>query len=789
MAKTFKTNQNLINDGFRQTSGQTLSLSGNTLIGNCATFRYATNQHSRYTARSIVDASYVTGLTTCITHIGSNQQVIYRDISGITGATGFMYNKATSGVTVPNLCISQSPIIQVGNYFLLTWDSGTTKVNKVPALSVTGIQGATNGLGVVGDCVCLGGILTNDTIICGVDSYSLSLKNLCSACIITTANNIVLDSRCNSGGIYLKSQSGAISSPVSNYGNSVGIAMDYPSNIFKVYDNRIGANQRGIEYDNNYSAFFTIRSLVDKGYVDAIAAGLQPHPAVLAATTGNTALSGLTGTIIIDGVIIGQGDRVLIKNQIDAKQNGIYILTGTTFTRAVDFDQSSESVQGAYTFVLSGTNWQYTSWILSTPNPITIGVTPLTFTLFNQITDILAGTGITITKYYGQNTISINGPSLAGNSLYWNNSTCKFDVTFSGGTAITGGTNGLTRSGQTLSLGGTLINSTVINDSRSIKRGIEYGGNYSSGFTNCSLVTKEFVQAQMSSGGTYNLQSPAAICVGGICIGTVLTGKTAFQLFEELLVPTLNPLFVAPSESSSISPSGTFEIGCNIATLCITGTFSRGTIIPAYGTDGFRSGPATCYVFTGSQVAGSYACSALSVTKCATNYVVCASQTWTVYTCFAAGCQPKNSKGGNYGSVCGPSQTSAGSTTITGIYPYYYGKLTSGSRPAVTNALVTTGCLAKPVANSTGTVTVSFGSSASEYTWLAIPQTSTSKICWYVNALDNGFMNRGCASDKYPDECIIAITSAEGCWAGVNYKVYMSGAIGAISAPMEFRNS
>jgi hypothetical protein len=788
----YKTNQALISSGFNQPAGTgfTLTLSGNTAIASSGTFKYLTDRSTYFdvTPRAVPDVAYVTGQTANIRHIGSNQQIIYRDASGITGATGFLYNKATLGVTVPNLCISQSPTIQAGNYFLLTWDSGTTKVNKVPALSVTGIQGAINGLGVVGDCVCLGGALICDTTINGCD-WSLRFCNLCNASIITTAGNIVLDSRCNGGGIYLKSQSGVISSPVSNYSNSVGIAMDYPSNVFKIYDNRIGANQKGIEYDNNYSAFFTIRSLVDKGYVDAIAAGLQPHPAVLAATTGNTALSGLTGTTIIDGVIIGQGDRVLIKNQIDERYNGIYVLTGTTFIRAIDFDQSSESVQGAYTFVLSGTNWQYTSWILSTPNPITINITPLTFSLFNQITDILAGTGITITKYYGQNTISVNGPSLAGNSLCWNNSTCKFDVTFSGGTAITGATNGLTNYGsQRLGLGGTLTGSTVINDSRLIKRGIEYGGNYSSGFTNCSLVTKEFVQSQMSSGGTYNLQSPAAICVGGICVGTVLTGKTAFQLFEELLVPTLNPAFVAPSEGSSISPSGIFEIGCNIGTLCVTGTFSRGSISPAYGTDGFRSGPATCYVFTGCQIGGSYACNCSSLTKCATGYVVCASQTWTVSTCFSAGCQPKDSKGGNYGSICGPGQTGAGSVTITGIYPYYYGKLTSGSRPAVTNALVTTGCLAKCVLGSTGTVTVNFNSSASEYTWLAIPQTSTSKICWYVNALDNGKI---CSApgDKYPDECIIAITSAEGCWAGVNYKVYMSGAVGAISAPMEFRNS
>ena len=95
----------------------------------------------------------------------------------------------------------------------------------------------------------------------------------------------------------------------------------------------------------------------------------------------------------------------------------------------------------------------------------------------------------------------------------------------------------------------------------------------------------------------------------------------------------------------------------------------------------------------------------------------------------------------------------------------------------------------KVVANSVGTVIITFGSSDTEYTWFGIPATSTSKICWYRTALDNAYMNRGCATDKYPDECTIAITSGQGCWSTVNYKVYMSLGAGAIATAMEFRNS
>ena len=120
------------------------------------------------------------------------------------------------------------------------------------------------------------------------------------------------------------------------------------------------------------------------------------------------------------------------------------------------------------------------------------------------------------------------------------------------------------------------------------------------------------------------------------------------------------------------------------------------------------------------------------------------------------------------------------------IHPVYYGVLTGSTRPAVTSDLVTGGT--KTVVNSDGTVTVTFNSAPDEYSWLAIPSTSTSKTCWYVDTVDNGCINDDPA-DKYPDECVISVTSGQACWSDVNYKVYMSGFFGEITDPMQFRNS
>jgi hypothetical protein len=337
-------------------------------------------------------------------------------------------------------------------------------------------------------------------------------------------------------------------------------------------------------------------------------------------------------------------------------------------------------------------------------------------------------------------------------------------------------------SGQTLSLSGC----TNISGQLTINSGATLSilPNHGSGKILTSDVNGSGTW-QVAATPIYNLDSPSVCCVGGLCAGTILTGKTAFEILSEILVPELFGALTSPSASIALSPAtALYEIGCSISTLCVTGTFNRGSINPQYSsTSPFRSGAANTYCFSGCQIAGTYACTTSPVTKCATTYVICASQSWGVCVAYDCGIQPKGSKGTNFNSplVAGTSNTST--ATITGIYPYYWGKITSGSRPAVTNSLVTGGT--KVVATSAGVLPINFSSGSGDFTWLAIPATTVSKTCWYVNALDNGKVNNS-PSDKYPDECQLCISSGQGCWSNVCYKVYMSGTVGAISATLCF---
>lgn len=88
-----------------------------------------------------------------------------------------------------------------------------------------------------------------------------------------------------------------------------------------------------------------------KAYVDSVAQGLAPKASVRAATTMNIALTGL---LTVDGVVLVEGDRVLVKDQDVAAENGIYKVVDGQWIRDVDADTWAELVS-AYCFVQEGT--------------------------------------------------------------------------------------------------------------------------------------------------------------------------------------------------------------------------------------------------------------------------------------------------------------------------------------------------------------------------------------------------------------------------------------------------
>ena len=142
---------------------------------------------------------------------------------------------------------------------------------------------------------------------------------------------------------------------------------------------------------------FGTTSLVTKEYVDAVKVGLDFKDSVRVASTANLTLSGPGASI--DGISLSSGDRVLVKNQSTASQNGIYVWNGagSAMTRATDADANAEVTAGMFVFVEEGTVNADQGFVLTTDGSITVGSTSLSFTQFSGAGQIVAGDAMTKT--------------------------------------------------------------------------------------------------------------------------------------------------------------------------------------------------------------------------------------------------------------------------------------------------------------------------------------------------------------------------------------------------------
>lgn len=137
----------------------------------------------------------------------------------------------------------------------------------------------------------------------------------------------------------------------------------------------------------------------NKAYVDAVAAGLSWKQAVDAATTGNITLS---GTQTVDGVVLLAGDRVLVKDQTDPAENGIYVVAAGAWVRSTDMDVAGEFL-GATVFVLNGTANDNSGWT-QTETVVTVDTDPVLWQQFSGSSTYVWGIGLEATG----NVININ---------------------------------------------------------------------------------------------------------------------------------------------------------------------------------------------------------------------------------------------------------------------------------------------------------------------------------------------------------------------------------------------
>jgi hypothetical protein len=132
--------------------------------------------------------------------------------------------------------------------------------------------------------------------------------------------------------------------------------------------------------------------IANKQYVDFYAAGLSWKQPVATATSAN--LTSLSGLQTINGVTLTAGERVLVKDQSTASQNGIYTASASAWTYAVGADDWNEYV-GAIVFVASG-SLNGTAWYCTAQPGGTLGVTAMNWSNFSVASSYTAGTGLSL---------------------------------------------------------------------------------------------------------------------------------------------------------------------------------------------------------------------------------------------------------------------------------------------------------------------------------------------------------------------------------------------------------
>jgi hypothetical protein len=179
-------------------------------------------------------------------------------------------------------------------------------------------------------------------------------------------------------------------------------------------------------------------------YVNERLQGLDVKESVRLATIENLVLSGLQ---TIDGFDVISGDRILVKNQTYAKDNGIYIAHDGDWTRALDFDEPHEA-KGAFVFVAEGDVNSAKGFVQTNNSVAVVGTHAINFTQFNGTYAFTAGDGLTksgntlnvdttlnfVTEMTGLTNIGTTGGIL----LVGGNLEVGGDIKIDGGATITG---------------------------------------------------------------------------------------------------------------------------------------------------------------------------------------------------------------------------------------------------------------------------------------------------------------------------------------------------------------
>ena len=368
------------------------------------------------------------------------------------------------------------------------------------------------------------------------------------------------------------------------------------------------------------------------------------------------------------------------------------------------------------------------------------------------------------------------------------------------GTSGSSGTTGSSGSSGTSGSAGTSGSSGTSGPSSDIITDPNTGISISYGSTNSTIDT------------IYNTALDSALTmpntVGGISSGTTagsLSGLNLVQLFDDLLFPTVSPTYTIPTIGLVSTITGIKEVGETISpAITLTGTendanyFSQLVIQKSVNGGGAStlltvSATSSMTVTSASAIASQFGyvdpnnpnySYAISTTD--SGLVVPAPSSGGSSTVaysglgnYTAGLAKKNNKGVTHSASAAVRSTSypqaadtnfaSNGQTITGYYPYFYGKTSTQKSASDIVTIIESGTgFTKVVNNGSGSLSMAF-SATGEWPWFAVYSVYPTKSTWYENALNNGSI--GGVTDLFAAPTTLSVISSDGYWT-VTFKIY-----------------
>lgn len=309
----------------------------------------------------------------------------------VIGTTNQLWAQINNeGITFGSLIDINADLEDTDKFIVDDGGNGTTRESQLLRLkkyifsAISGDATATVG----GDLTIATGAVDNSML----DNSSLTFSDGTNSSAVDLGGTLTIQGTANEVEVVESSGTFTVGLPATT---TITTSLSVPTIKLTGQNADLALNSKRI---TNLGAPQELTDAATKAYVDSVAQGLTINNAVRAATTEPLTLAtDFEDGDPLDGITLATGDRILIKDQTTASENGIYIVQASGAPlRAADMAAAS-SAAGVFMFVQEGTDNGDKGFVCTSDSGSdVVGTNDLTFTQFSGAGQITAGKGLVL---------------------------------------------------------------------------------------------------------------------------------------------------------------------------------------------------------------------------------------------------------------------------------------------------------------------------------------------------------------------------------------------------------